>query len=102
MGGRGMLYWGMRLPVWVAACWAGLSLLSFDGAFGRVLDAALSWAPMQDHGLRWIVPTLVGLALGILLDRAASDRSTARAGLDVAGSEVPETGVKVSAERFEA
>lgn len=102
VGVRGMLYWGMRLPVWVAACWAGLSLLSFDGAFGRVLDAALSWAPMQNHGLGWIVPTLVALALGILLDHVARDRSTAGAGLDVAVSEAPGTQVKVTAERFEA
>lgn len=66
--GRPFFYWTFRLPIWVAVIWSALNtLVDLDWGAG-VVEPLVGWAPMQDLSLGWVLPTLVALVIGLVID----------------------------------
>lgn len=57
---RVSLFWTFRLSIWTSVVWSALITV---GA-----DRLISWSPMHDLSLGWVLPTVVALLLGVLLD----------------------------------
>ena len=60
--GRGRFRWTYLLGVWVAVIWSALT------SFG--VTALVDWAPLQDAGLGWVLPTVVAVVIGLVIDLA--------------------------------
>lgn len=58
-------YWGFRLALWVSVLWSAAT------SFGAPLD----FAPGQDVGLGWVVPTLLAFAIGVIIDVVSTGSS---------------------------
>lgn len=58
-------YWAFRLALWVSVLWSAAT------SFGAPLD----FAPGQDVGLGWVVPTLLAFAIGVIIDVVSTGSS---------------------------
>ncbi|AIT61602.1 branched-chain amino acid transport system II carrier protein [Corynebacterium doosanense] len=66
--GRIHFYWTFRIAIWVAVIWSALSTLQSLGWGASVIDPIVSWAPLQSASLGWVLPTVIGLIIGLILD----------------------------------
>ena len=60
--------WALMLPVWTAVV---LSLVETFISLGwgvSALSPIVSWAPLFDAGLGWVVPVLVAFLIGLVID----------------------------------
>ncbi len=65
---RMYFYWGFRLPIWVAVIWSALTTFHGLGWGTGLIEPLLAWAPMQELGLGWILPTVAALVIGLIAD----------------------------------
>ena len=65
---RMYFYWGFRLPIWVAVIWSALTTFQDLGWGTGLVDPLVSWGPMQELGLGWILPTVAALVIGLIAD----------------------------------
>ena len=54
------LRWTFRLTIWTAVVWSALVTL---GA-----DALIGWSPLHELSLGWVLPTVIALVIGVLID----------------------------------
>lgn len=66
--GRIHFRWTFRIAIWVSVIWSALSTLQSLGWGASFVDPLVSWAPLQDVSLGWVLPTLAGLLVGLVLD----------------------------------
>lgn len=70
------MYWGFRVPVWVAVIWSMLT---------TVAPQAVAWSPGATIQLGWVIPVAIAMVIGIIVDLInpadARKRSTAAAAL---------------------
>nr|WP_149029510.1 branched-chain amino acid transport system II carrier protein [Corynebacterium halotolerans] len=66
--GKLFFFWAFRLPIWVAVIWSALTTLVDLGWGASFLEPLISWAPMQDLTLGWVLPTVVALVIGLIID----------------------------------
>lgn len=59
-------YWAFRLSLWVAVAWSAVSVAIDLGL--EALSPLVSWAPMQELSLGWVVPTIVAFIIGAVMD----------------------------------
>ena len=60
--------WAFFLPLWVAVIWSAIeTFISLEWAAGA-LTPIVSWAPLFDAGLGWIVPVVVAFVIGLIID----------------------------------
>ncbi len=52
--------WIFRLPIWTAVIWSALVTLG--------VDPLVAWSPLHDLGLGWVLPTVIALVIGALID----------------------------------
>lgn len=64
-GGGKMMY---RLPVVVSAVYAGYEVFRNLGMEVKVMESTLGIVPFFEHGLGWIIPSLVAAGVGYALD----------------------------------
>jgi len=64
------LFWTFRLSIWVAVLWSALVTLNDLGWGSSVIEPLISWSPMHDLSLGWVLPTVVGFIVGLLIDVA--------------------------------
>lgn len=68
--GRVFFYWTYRLAIWVAVIWSALTTfvdLDWGASF---FSPIVSWAPMQDVSLGWVLPVVIAFVIGLVLDFA--------------------------------
>lgn len=67
-------HWAFRLAIWVSVVWS--ALITFDGlGWGSsVIDPLISWAPLHDVTLGWVLPTLAAFLVGVGIDAVARRR----------------------------
>ena len=63
----GHMFWAYRLSVWVAAFFGLFDGLKAAGVLENWIDTTI---PMASLGLGWLIPSLVMLALGLIIDIA--------------------------------
>lgn len=64
------LFWTFRVSIWVAVLWSALVTLNDLGWGSSVIEPLISWSPMHDLSLGWVLPTVVGFIVGLLIDVA--------------------------------
>lgn len=67
------LHWTYRVGIWVAVVWSAISVLG-DLWFPS-FSSLVAWAPLQEHSLGWVLPTLVALTVGFAIDVSRSGRT---------------------------
>lgn len=66
--GKLFFFWAFRLPIWVAVIWSALTTFVDLGWGAGAIEPLISWAPMQEQTLGWILPTVVALVVGLIID----------------------------------
>ena len=66
--GKIHFYWTFRIAIWVSVIWSALTTLQSLGWGASFIDPLVSWAPLQGASLGWVLPTVVGLIIGLVLD----------------------------------
>lgn len=61
-------YWTYRLSLWTAVVWSALSVFASQGWGTNLLEPLLSLSPGHALNLGWVVPTLIAVVIGIVLD----------------------------------
>ncbi len=56
------------IAIWVSVVWSALTTLADLGVAG--VSPLVSWAPLSDQSLGWVLPTLAGTIVGVVLDLA--------------------------------
>lgn len=64
--GKLKLLWGFRLPVWAVTIWSALTTLGAQGI--TAAESLVSWAPLHDVSLAWLLPAFTFLAIGGIID----------------------------------
>lgn len=67
-------YWTYRLAIWASVIWSALTTLLSLGVATEFIDQLISWAPLQDQSLGWVLPVAVAFVAGLGLDLASRDR----------------------------
>lgn len=62
------LHWTYRVAIWVAVVWAALMTFNSLGWGSQLIEPMISWAPMHTVEMGWVLPTVVGLIIGLIID----------------------------------
>lgn len=62
--------WAFFLPIWVAVVWSAVETFISVGWGAQALTPLVSWAPLQEAGLGWVLPTAVAFLIGLAVDFA--------------------------------
>lgn len=62
--------WAFFVPLWVAVVWSATETFISQGWAADALTPLVSWSPLFDEGLGWIVPVLVAFVVGLAIDFA--------------------------------
>lgn len=60
--------WAMIIPIWVATIWSAIETFIAQSWGADALEPIVSWAPLEGDGLGWVIPVLVGFAIGLAID----------------------------------
>lgn len=66
--GRIFFYWTFRVSIWVAVIWSALMTFNSLGWGATVIEPIIAWAPMHDVEMGWVLPTVAGFLIGVVLD----------------------------------
>lgn len=66
--GKVFFYWTYRVAIWVAVIWSALTTLHSLGWGASLIEPIISWAPMQDASLGWVLPTVAAFVVGFIID----------------------------------
>lgn len=58
--------WAFRLPMWVSALYSAIT--SLVGLKFDALEPLVSWSLLYDSQLGWILPTVIALVIGLVID----------------------------------
>lgn len=63
-------HWTYRVAIWVAVVWSALMTFNGLGWGSEVIEPVISWSPMHTVEMGWVLPTLIGLVIGLIIDFA--------------------------------
>lgn len=72
-------YWSFRVAIWVSVVWSALVTFSDLGWGSSIIDPLISWAPMTALSLGWVIPTVVGFIIGLIIDIFRPSQATSPA-----------------------
>lgn len=64
--GKPAFYWTYRIGIWVAVIWSAIETITSLGV--HALAPLTEWAPMADLSLGWVLPTVIGVVVGFVID----------------------------------
>lgn len=67
---RRMVYfhWTYRVSIWVAVVWAALMTFNGLGWGSSFIEPLIAWSPMHTVEMGWVLPTVIGLVIGLIID----------------------------------
>ncbi|MGD7002886.1 branched-chain amino acid transport system II carrier protein [Corynebacterium halotolerans] len=66
--GRVRFHWTYRVAIWVAVAWAALMTFNSLGWGTSAIEPLIAWSPMHSVEMGWVLPTLIGLVIGLVID----------------------------------
>ncbi len=70
---RVTFYWTYRLALWMSVLWSALTVI-FGLGWAPFLEGLLSLSPGQDLSLGWVVPTVIMMVVGLVIDIATDSK----------------------------
>ncbi|WP_454044906.1 branched-chain amino acid transport system II carrier protein [Corynebacterium sp. Marseille-Q2516] len=67
------LVWTYYLGIWVAVAWSAVSTLVGLGI--TQLEPLVAWAPLHAQQMDWVLPTVIAIIVGVILDRTVPRRA---------------------------
>ncbi|AKK11601.1 branched-chain amino acid transport system II carrier protein [Corynebacterium uterequi] len=77
VGGKMSFNWAFRIGIWVSVVWSALTTFVSLGWGASVIEPLINWSPMQAESLGWLLPTVVGVVVGLVLDVTTRNKATA-------------------------
>lgn len=63
-------HWTFLIGVWTSVAWAALMTLNNLGWGSSIIDPLISWAPLHAVEMGWVLPTVIAVIIGVLIDVA--------------------------------
>ncbi|GAB2511416.1 Branched-chain amino acid transport system 2 carrier protein [Corynebacterium atrinae] len=70
-------HWTFRLAIWVAVVWSALVTFDSLGWGSSIIVPLISWTPLHDVALGWVLPTLLAFVVGVGVDAVQRHRRRA-------------------------
>lgn len=76
--GKFFFYYTFRVAIWPAVAWS--AMMSLSGLGLSFLEPVISWAPMHDVQLGWVLPVAIAIVVGVIADAIRPHEPPARPG----------------------